>query len=94
MTPYSYLSIVIIGADVAITTVLLFGVWRALRATGRTSTDVLGVVLTLGGILFGWLAVALFLGGLTVTAGLPLHEDIFDVILDDRVGFVWLSEEF
>jgi hypothetical protein len=63
---YSFLSIVIIGADVAITTVLLFGVWRALLATGRTSTDVRRVVLTLGGILFGWLAVALFLGSLGI----------------------------
>jgi hypothetical protein len=81
MTPYSYLSILIIGADVAITTVLLFGVWRALRATGRTSTDVLGVVLTLGGILFGWLAVALFLGGL----------GIFRTAYDQRFPYIALA---
>jgi hypothetical protein len=66
MTLYYYLSIVIIGADVAITTVLLFGVWRALLAAGRPPTDVLGVVLTLGGILFGWLALALFFGWLGI----------------------------
>jgi hypothetical protein len=61
MTPTYYLSIIIIGADLAITAILLFGVRRALLAAGRPPTQVLGVVLTLGSILFGWLAVALLL---------------------------------
>ena len=66
MNPYYYLAIGIIGANVAITTVLLFGVRHALLAAGRPPTDVLGVVLTLGCLLFGWLAVALFLGWLGI----------------------------
>jgi len=56
----------IIGADVAITIILLFGVWRALLTADRPPTDVLRVVLTLGCVLFGWLAVALFLGWLGI----------------------------
>jgi len=66
MTPTYYLSIIIIGANLAITIILLFGLSRALRATGRPPTDVLGVVLTLGCVLFGWLAVALYLGWLGI----------------------------
>ena len=31
--------------------------------------------------------------GAAVSAGLPLHQDELDVILDDRVGFVRLAEE-
>ncbi|MBV8377740.1 MAG: hypothetical protein JO279_12135 [Verrucomicrobia bacterium] len=61
-----YLAVSIIGADVAISTVLLFGVWRALRATGRPPSNLLRVVLTLGSVLFAWLAVGLFLGWLDI----------------------------
>jgi hypothetical protein len=81
MTPYSYLSILIVGADVAITTVLLFGVRRALLATGRTSTDVRGIMWTLGGMLFGWLALALFLGWL----------NIFRTAYDQRFPYIALA---
>jgi hypothetical protein len=80
MTPYSYLSILIVGADVAITTVLLFGVRRALLATGRTS-DVRGIMWTLGGMLFGWLALALFLGWL----------NIFRTAYDQRFPYIALA---
>lgn len=66
MTSENFLAIGIIGTDVAITTILLFGVWRALLATGKPPTNVFGVVLRLGSVLFGWLAVALFLGWLGI----------------------------
>jgi hypothetical protein len=66
MIPSLYLSILIIGADVVLTAVLLFGVWRALLAAGKPPTDLLGSVLPLGGILFGWLGLALFLAWLGV----------------------------
>jgi hypothetical protein len=64
MTPSPFLSIVVIGADVAITILLLCGVWSALRAKGKPPNDVRGVVLAAGTILFGWLAVALLAGWL------------------------------
>jgi hypothetical protein len=61
-----FLAIEIIGTEVAITTILLFGAWRALRAAGRPPTDVWSVVLTLGALLFGWLGAALYLGWLGI----------------------------
>src|ERR1700722_14019830 len=66
MTPSYFLSILLIGADVAITALLLFGVWRALVASGKPATAARNTVLTLGSILFGWLAVALSLGWLGI----------------------------
>ena len=55
------LSIDIIGAVVAITLVLLLGLWRALTAADWPAREVRGAVLTTGSVLFGWLVVALFL---------------------------------
>jgi hypothetical protein len=66
MTPFSYLSIDIIGADITITTILLFGVHRALLRAGKSAAAVHRVTLTLGSVLFGWLAVAMFLGWLGI----------------------------
>jgi len=37
---------------------------------------------------------ALIFGGLTVAAGLALHEDEFNIVLDNRIGLVRLPEEF
>jgi hypothetical protein len=31
--------------------------------------------------------------GLSVTAGLSQHQNILDIILDDTVGLVWLTEK-
>jgi len=61
MTLSYFLSIVIVGADIAIAAILVFGVWRALIASGRPLTDTHRIVLTLGSLLFGWLALAIFL---------------------------------
>jgi hypothetical protein len=57
-----FLSFVIVGADVIIAFVLLFGVHRALLGLGRTKADRVRIVSILGIVLFGWLALALFLG--------------------------------
>src|SRR5436190_20560916 len=37
---------------------------------------------------------ALFICWLAVSTRLPLHEDEFDVVLDNGVGLVWFSEKF
>jgi hypothetical protein len=64
MSQFSLLSIEMVGVNIAITLVLLFGVRRALLDTGQTS--VLRAVPILGLVLFGWLAVALFLASLGI----------------------------
>jgi hypothetical protein len=56
------LSIVVVGADVTITILLLCGVRKALRAKGKPPKDVRGVILVLSTILFAWLALALLAG--------------------------------
>ena len=66
MTLFSFLAIVIVGADIGVTALLLFGLWRALRAVGKSAQDAFQPVLILGPILFGWLALALFLGSLGI----------------------------
>src|SRR5947209_20501096 len=57
-----FLSFVIVGADIVIAFVLLFGVHRALLGLGRTKADRVRIVSILGIVLFGWLVLALFLG--------------------------------
>src|ERR1700730_5015365 len=57
-----FLSFVIVGADIIIAFVLLFGVHRALLGLGRTKADRYRIVSILGIVLFGWLGLALFLG--------------------------------
>jgi hypothetical protein len=58
-----FLSAVIVGADIIIVLILLLGVRRALLALGNTKVDNVRIVSTLGFVLFGWLALALFLAG-------------------------------
>jgi hypothetical protein len=57
-----FLSFVLVGADIMIAFVLLFGVHRALLGLGRTKADRVRIVSILGIVLFGWLGLALFLG--------------------------------
>jgi hypothetical protein len=57
-----FLSFVIVGADIIITFVLLFGVHRALLSLERTKADRGRIVSIIGIVLFGWLLLALFLG--------------------------------
>jgi hypothetical protein len=57
-----FLSFVIVGANILIASVLLFGVHRALLGLGRTRVDRGRIVPILGIVLFGWLGLALFLG--------------------------------
>jgi hypothetical protein len=66
MTPLAYLSLYVLGANLAITLTLLFGLGRALRAAGKPSTEVARLVSTLGIVLFCWLGLALFLGWLGI----------------------------
>ena len=58
-----FLSFVIVGADIMIAFLLLFGVHRALLGLGRAKADRVRIVSILGIVLFGWLVLALFLGG-------------------------------
>jgi hypothetical protein len=57
-----FLSFLIVGANIAIAFVLLSGVHRALLGLGRTRADRGRIVSMIGIVLFGWLALALFLG--------------------------------
>jgi hypothetical protein len=56
------LSIVILGADVAIATTLLFGARRALLTSGKPPADVRRVISIFGSVLFAWLAATFILG--------------------------------
>jgi hypothetical protein len=58
-----FLSIVIVGADIIIALLLLLGIRRALLALGKTKADNVRIVSMLGFVLFGWLALTLFLAG-------------------------------
>src|SRR4249920_1376943 len=68
MNSFFLLSIDIIGAVVAITLVLLLGLWRVLAAADWPAREIRGAVFTTGSVLFGWLAMALFLAWLGVFA--------------------------
>ena len=76
-----FLSFVIVGADILIVSVLLFGVHRALLALGRTKADRVRIVSNLGIVLFGWLVLALFLG----------WQGIFSSALNQPVPYIALA---
>jgi hypothetical protein len=57
-----FLSVEIVGVDVVITLVLIAGVRRALRAVGKSPTEINRIVFLLGFTLFAWLILALLLG--------------------------------
>jgi hypothetical protein len=56
-----FLSAEIVGADIVIALILLLGVRRSLLTRGKAKADVLRTVSILSIVLFGWLALALFL---------------------------------
>jgi hypothetical protein len=76
-----FLSFVIVGANMLIAFVLLFGVHRALLGLGRAKADRLRIVSILGIVLFGWLGLALFLG----------WQGIFRSALNQRVPHIALA---
>jgi hypothetical protein len=76
-----FLSFLIVGADIIIAFVLLFGVHRALLGLGRTKADRLRIVSILGIVLFGWLILALFLG----------WQGIFRSALNQQVPYIALA---
>jgi hypothetical protein len=76
-----FLSFLIVGANILIAFVFLFGVHRALLGLGRTRVDRLGIVSIFGILLFGWLILALFLGG----------QGIFRSALNQRVPSIALA---
>jgi hypothetical protein len=76
-----FLSFVIVGADIIIAFVLLFGVHRALLGLGRTKADRVRIVSILGIVLFGWLVLALFLG----------WQGIFLSALNQQVPYIALA---
>jgi hypothetical protein len=76
-----FLSVVIVGADILIALVLLFGVDRALLGLGRTKVDRVRIVSIVGIVLFGWLFLALFLG----------WQGIFRSALDQPVPLIALA---
>lgn len=76
-----FLSAAIVGADILITLVLLFGVQRALLAIGKTKADIRRIVSTLGFVLFGWLALALFLA----------WQGVFRSALNQQVPYIALA---
>ncbi|MGA8480940.1 MAG: hypothetical protein WB696_23500 [Chthoniobacterales bacterium] len=76
-----FLSFVLVGADIIIVSVLLFGVHRALLGLGRTKADRVRIVSTLGIVLFGWLVLALFLG----------WRGIFSSALNQPVPYIALA---
>jgi hypothetical protein len=76
-----FLSLVIVGADIIITFVLLFGVHRALLSLQRTKADRGRIVSIFGIVLFGWLLLALFLG----------WQGIFRSALNQQVPYIALA---
>ena len=76
-----FLSFVIVGADILIAFVLLFGVHRALLGLGRTKADRVRIVSILGIVLFGWLVLALFLA----------WQGIFRSALNQEVPYIALA---
>jgi hypothetical protein len=93
MNPSSYLSLEIVGVDFAITSILLFSVRRALMATGHSSIQLRRTLLTLGGVLFAWLALTLFLGasGLFQSAvNQPFPFISLAIVLPVLFGALWI----
>jgi hypothetical protein len=76
-----FLSFVIVGTDIIIAFVFLFGVRRALIRLGRTKADRVRIVSSLGIALFGWLVLALFLG----------WQEIFRSGLNQPVPYIALA---
>ena len=76
-----FLSFVLVGADIIIVSVLLFGVHRALLGLGRTKADSVRIVSILGMVLFGWFVLALFLG----------WQGIFSSALNQPVPYIALA---
>jgi hypothetical protein len=76
-----FLSVVIVGANIIIVLLLLLGVRRALLALGNTKVDNVRIVSTLGFVLFGWLALALFLAG----------QGVFRSALNQPVPYIALA---
>ena len=76
---FLFLSVVIVGADIIIALLLLLGIRRAVLARGKTKAD--RIVPTLGFVLFGWLALALFLAG----------KGIFRSAINQQVPYIALA---
>ncbi len=76
-----FLSALIVGADIIIVLLLLRGVRRALLAFGNTKADNVRIVSILGFVLFGWLALALFLAG----------QGVFGSALNQPVPYIALA---
>jgi hypothetical protein len=76
-----FLSFVIVGADIIIALVLLFGVQRALLGLGRAKADRGRLVSIIGIVLFGWLLLALFLG----------WQGVFRSALNQQVPYIALA---
>jgi len=76
-----FLSVVIVGADIIIALLLLLGIRRALLTLGKTKIDIVRIVATLGFVLFGWLALALFLAG----------QGVFSSALNQPVPYIALA---
>src|ERR1700675_1265810 len=76
-----FLSFVIVGSDLIIAFVLLFGVHRALLGLGRTKADRVRIVSVLGIVLLCWLVFALFLG----------WQGIFRSALNQQVPYIALA---
>lgn len=81
MLQFWFLSFAIVGADILITLVLLFGVQRALLAIGKPKADIRRIVSTLGFVLFGWLALTLFLA----------WQGLFHSALNQQVPYIALA---
>jgi hypothetical protein len=76
-----FLSFVIVGANIMIAFLLLFGVHRALLGLGRAKADRVRTVSIFGIVLFAWLVLALFLG----------RQGIFRSALNQQVPYIALA---
>jgi hypothetical protein len=76
-----FLSALIVSADIIIALLLLLGVRRALLTLSKTKVDIVRILATLGFVLFGWLALALFLAG----------QGVFRSALNQPVPYIALA---
>jgi len=76
-----FLSALIVSADIIIALLLLLGVRRALLTLSKTEVDIVRILATLGFVLFGWLALALFLAG----------QGVFRSALNQPVPYIALA---